>query len=89
MNRFTENLLYFVTGALVGAAAGLMFAPAKGEDTQKELARKAKKLKRGLDDSLEASKEKIDEIASSIKNFKSGNTSTQPNNAKSVASELK
>ena len=33
----TESLLGFIFGAAVGAVAGVLFAPAKGEETRKKL----------------------------------------------------
>ncbi|MBR1698252.1 MAG: YtxH domain-containing protein [Bacteroidales bacterium] len=33
----TESLLGFIFGAAVGAVAGILFAPAKGEETRKKL----------------------------------------------------
>ena len=35
----------FLTGALIGLAAGLLLAPQKGEDLREEIADNAKKLK--------------------------------------------
>ena len=36
-NRHGEGLATFVLGALIGAAVGVLFAPAKGETTRKKL----------------------------------------------------
>ncbi len=60
-----QLLAAFITGAAVGAAAGILFAPESGEDTRMKIAeilrRKGIKLSRhDLDDLVE-------EIASEIK----------------------
>ena len=39
------NKTSFLTGAIIGLAAGLLLAPQKGEDLREEIADNAKKLK--------------------------------------------
>ena len=36
-NKHSEGLATFILGALIGAAVGLLYAPAKGETTRKKL----------------------------------------------------
>lgn len=54
-----------ICGALVGAAVGLLFAPAKGSDTRSKIAEYLKK--KGIDLSDYKIDELADEIASEIK----------------------
>lgn len=44
-NSLVYLLAGFGLGALVGAAAGILFAPKAGEETREELGEKAKELK--------------------------------------------
>lgn len=59
-NCAEKGLAAFLLGALVGAAAGVLFAPAKGETTRR-------KLKRWADDTYEEQKEHIMEHAADMK----------------------
>lgn len=54
------GLAAFLLGAVVGAAAGVLFAPAKGEVTRR-------KLKRWADDTYEDKKEYVLEHAGELK----------------------
>ncbi len=54
------GLAVFVLGVLIGAAAGLLYAPAKGETTRK-------KLKRWANDTYEDNKEMMLEHAHELK----------------------
>lgn len=55
-----KGLAAFILGAIVGAAAGVLFAPAKGETTRR-------KLKRWADDTYEEQKEYVLEHAEDLK----------------------
>lgn len=43
MSKSTNTLLALVLGGAIGAAAGILYAPEKGEKTRKDLSKKAKK----------------------------------------------
>lgn len=53
MGKKTTNILVFVTGAAVGAAAGLLFAPEKGRETRSWLSYRLEKYRDTLADLLD------------------------------------
>jgi gas vesicle protein len=57
----TEAVGFFITGAAVGAAAGLIFAPKAGAQTRKEIRRFSKKTVNRLDDLQSDVREQITE----------------------------
>ena len=58
-------LAAFVGGAVVGAAAGILLAPEKGEDTRNKIVEALRK--RGIKLSHEDINDLVDEIAAEIK----------------------
>lgn len=56
-SSFGSVLLGLITGALAGAAAGLLFAPRAGEETQAEIRRRGEKLRDQAESKLEQGKE--------------------------------
>lgn len=50
MNNASKVLITFIGGAVVGAALGILFAPDKGSNTRKRLAKSAADLKDELAD---------------------------------------
>lgn len=50
----TENLLYFLAGAAIGAAVGILYAPYSGTETRRRLSDKADEGQQAL---LERSRE--------------------------------
>lgn len=53
MGKKTTNLLVFATGAAVGAAAGILFAPEKGRETRSWLSYRLEKYRDTLTDLLD------------------------------------
>lgn len=59
-------LLAFVSGAIVGAAAGILFAPEKGTDTREKIAEILRK--KGIKLGKKEMNQLVDEIAKEINN---------------------
>jgi len=57
MNHTTKVLLGIVAGAAVGAVLGILFAPAKGEDTRENMMKKGKAFADELSKKLKTAKE--------------------------------
>ncbi|NEM96275.1 YtxH domain-containing protein [Pontibacter burrus] len=53
MGKKTTAMLAFVSGAAVGAAAGILFAPEKGQETRSWLSYRLEKYRDTLSDLLE------------------------------------
>jgi gas vesicle protein len=47
-NSLLRIIAAFATGALVGASAGILFAPSKGSKTRKKISREAKSITKEL-----------------------------------------
>jgi gas vesicle protein len=62
-NKSGEILSAFVLGGIIGAALGILFAPAKGKDTRV-------KLNDWLEDTTEKAKEKLESLEEEIKKRK-------------------
>ncbi|PKV67116.1 YtxH domain-containing protein [Pontibacter ramchanderi] len=67
MSKKTSNILFFVSGAAVGAAAGILFAPEKGRETRSWLSYRLEKYRDTLSDLLEELVENRDRVTSSAK----------------------
>lgn len=62
MNDTTKILAAFAAGALVGAIAGVLFAPDKGSETRKKISEQGRRLAGSMKDKLQAGKEKLDTL---------------------------
>ncbi|WP_299818658.1 YtxH domain-containing protein [uncultured Pontibacter sp.] len=67
MSKKTSNLLAFVSGAAVGAAAGILFAPEKGRETRSWLSYRLERYRDTLSDLLEQLIAREDSLPSSAK----------------------
>ncbi|MEJ8802494.1 YtxH domain-containing protein [Pontibacter sp. H249] len=67
MSKKTSNLLFFVSGAAVGAAAGILFAPEKGRETRSWLSYRLERYRDTLSDLLEQLVAKDGNMPSSAK----------------------
>ncbi len=63
----SDVLLAFLGGAAVGAIAGILFAPDKGSETRKKIAKAAKYLGDGISERLDDLK---DSVSSTIEDIK-------------------
>ncbi|MHC2992196.1 gas vesicle protein [Pontibacter sp. HJ8] len=67
MGKKISNTLVFVSGAAVGAAAGILFAPEKGRETRSWLSYRLEKYRDTLSDLLEQLVEDRNLVTSSAK----------------------
>ncbi|WP_114777584.1 YtxH domain-containing protein [Botryobacter ruber] len=67
MSKKTTTVLAFVSGAAVGAAAGILFAPEKGRETRSWLSYRLEKYRDTLSELMEQLMENRDAVASSAK----------------------
>ena len=67
MGKKTTALLAFASGAAVGAAAGILFAPEKGQETRSWLSYRLEKYRDTLSDLLDQLVAKSDTLPSSAK----------------------
>ena len=67
MSKKTSNLLAFMSGAAIGAAAGILFAPEKGRETRSWLSYRLERYRDTLSDLLEQLVAKQDNMPSTAK----------------------
>lgn len=70
MSRKNDSLLFasgVVLGAAVGGALGLLFAPASGEETRKNLAKKGKKAMKDIESKAKVVGKKIEPAIEEVK----------------------
>ena len=72
----TEVLGFFITGAAVGAAVGLIFAPKTGAQTRKDIRRFSKKAVERIDnlqtdvrDQISEGYEQVKEVLDNVKDY--------------------
>lgn len=63
-------LIGVVTGALAGAAAGILLAPKKGKDTRKDISKKSNNYVNDAKDKLEGAKHSIEHKLEALKSRK-------------------
>jgi gas vesicle protein len=66
MGKTTNALIGFISGAAVGAALGILFAPDKGRKTRKKISKKTKKFSSEISDNLN---EQVDTLKQHINDF--------------------
>lgn len=66
MNTTAKVLIALAAGAAVGAVLGILFAPAKGEETREELVNKGKKLADDIARKVKEAKEKCKETEEAL-----------------------
>jgi len=71
-NSTSGFLLGLLTGAAIGAALGILYAPEKGEVTRKQIRRKADKIKDDFDEKFEDVKSYVNDAIGDIKEKVSG-----------------
>jgi gas vesicle protein len=67
MGKKSKNILVFVSGAVAGAAAGILFAPEKGRETRSWLSYRLEKYRDTLTDLLDQLVENRDLATSNAK----------------------
>lgn len=67
MKSSSSFLIGLLSGAAIGAALGILYAPDKGEVTRKKIAKKAEDLKDDLYDKMEDMKDYFNESLGHVK----------------------
>lgn len=63
MNNTSKVLIALAAGTAVGAALGILFAPAKGEDTRENIIKKGKELADDLTKKFKCTEENVKQEA--------------------------
>ena len=64
MNNSDKTIAAFVVGAAIGAAFGILFAPAKGSKTRQKIKSEGQKVVESLEQKMMQAKEKLDSLKS-------------------------
>ncbi len=67
MNNTSKVVVALAAGFAVGAVLGLLFAPAKGEETRKKMGEEGKKMAETLKNKYREAKEKFERAGEDIK----------------------
>ena len=67
MNNTSKVVTAFVAGAAIGAILGILFAPAKGEETRKKMSDEGKKMTDALKNKWRDAKEKFERAGEDIR----------------------
>ena len=67
MNNTTKIVVAVAAGVAMGAVLGILFAPAKGEDTRKRMSEEGKKMAEALKNKYREAKDKFERAAEDIK----------------------
>ncbi len=81
-SNFGKVFLGFLGGAAVGAALGILFAPAKGTVTRRRISKTTRDIKNSvtdkLEDLVESAEDIIDEIKETASDFAAGKEAAEP-----------
>ncbi len=67
MKNVGKTLLNLMSAFIAGAAIGTLFAPEKGDQTRKRIAKRGKEMLSNLENALDAGKDNLDEVKYGIK----------------------
>ena len=81
MNNTEKTIIAFATGAALGAALGILFAPAKGSKTRKRLKTEGQIVMDDLEEKIMLAKKKLDNLKGEWeKKIKDATEKHQPSN---------
>ena len=81
MNNAETTIIAFATGAALGAALGILFAPAKGSKTRKRLKTEGQLVVNDLEEKIMQAKKKLDSLKGEWeKKIKDATEKHQPSN---------
>ncbi len=80
MNKGEKTIIAFLAGAAMGAAMGILFAPAKGSKTRRKLKYEGQKVMDTLEDKVTEAKEKLDHLKGEWEKKMKQATEKQPSN---------
>jgi gas vesicle protein len=67
MNNISKVVVALAAGVAVGAVLGILFAPAKGEETRKKMGEEGKKMADALKNKYREAKEKFERAGEDMK----------------------